>query len=48
LSLLWTDRSDASGTGYFNPRTDAYDYAILGIALNLAKDADAKTESETA
>jgi len=33
LEELTTDRSDASGTGYFNPTTGEYDYQLLGSAL---------------
>jgi xylulokinase len=34
LSDLVTDRSEASGTGYFNPVTNEYDKELLGLALN--------------
>jgi len=30
---LFTDRSDASGTGYFDPTTSQYNYEILKLAL---------------
>jgi xylulokinase len=33
LDTLTTDRSDASGTGYFNPVTNEYDLEILAAAL---------------
>ena len=33
LDTLTTDRSDASGTGYWNPTIGDYDYALLTIAL---------------
>ncbi len=33
LDLLFTDRSDASGTGYFNPVTSTYRHDILSTAL---------------
>lgn len=33
LSQLFTDRSDASGTGYFDPSSSEYREDILGIAL---------------
>jgi len=33
LEELTTDRSDASGTGYFNPSTNEYDRALLALAL---------------
>jgi xylulokinase len=33
LEALATDRSDASGTGYFNPETGRYERAILEAAL---------------
>ena len=33
LSELTTDRSDASGTGYFSPATNEYDRELLGVAL---------------
>lgn len=33
LNDLFTDRSDASGTGYFNPATDKYELDILEAAL---------------
>jgi len=33
LDALTTDRSDASGTGYFNPTTGQYDTELLVIAL---------------
>ena len=33
LSQLVTDRSDASGTGYFNSVTDTYDLEVLGATL---------------
>lgn len=33
LGELVTDRSDASGTGYWNPATDAYDRELLVAAL---------------
>lgn len=34
ISGLFTDRSDASGTGYFNPVTNTYDDEILQFCLN--------------
>jgi len=33
LDSLFTDRSDASGTGYFDPSTSHYRYEILSLAL---------------
>jgi xylulokinase len=33
LGDLFTDRSDASGTGYFNPNEDTYQLEILKLAL---------------
>jgi len=33
LEALTTDRSDASGTGYWNPATGDYDRELFGIAL---------------
>ncbi|UOR03245.1 xylulokinase [Leucobacter allii] len=33
LAALWTDRSDASGTGYWSARTGAYDRGLLEAAL---------------
>ncbi len=33
FDLLFTDRSDASGTGYFNPVTSTYRHDILSTAL---------------
>lgn len=33
FSKLFTDRSDASGTGYFDPTTSHYRYEILNLAL---------------
>lgn len=33
LDELTTDRSDASGTCYFNPATDSYDLGLLALAL---------------
>ena len=33
LTELITDRSDASGTGYFDPRSNEYDRALLSLAL---------------
>jgi xylulokinase len=33
LDALTTDRSDASGTGYFNPATGDYDRELLGVAF---------------
>ncbi|EAR24261.1 xylulose kinase [marine actinobacterium PHSC20C1] len=41
LTELVTDRSDASGTGYFNSVTNAYDLEVLGAALG--RDASALT-----
>ncbi|QAV71459.1 xylulokinase [Salinibacterium sp. UTAS2018] len=41
LSELITDRSDASGTGYFNSVTNKYDLDVLGAALG--RDASAIT-----
>lgn len=32
IGSLWTDRSDASGTGYFDSITNTYDRAILELA----------------
>jgi xylulokinase len=40
LTELTTDRSDASGTSYFNPVTDEYDYDLLDRALRLHTSAD--------
>src|SRR5665213_190934 len=36
LTELTTDRSDASGTCYFDPTTNEYDYDLLGRALRRA------------
>jgi xylulokinase len=36
LDALTTDRSDASGTGYFNPSTNEYDMELLTAALGHA------------
>ena len=36
LEALTTDRSDASGTGYWNPATDDYDRDLLSAALGHA------------
>ncbi len=36
LDALTTDRSDASGTGYFNPSTNEYDLELLTAALGHA------------
>jgi len=36
LTELTTDRSDASGTCYFDPTTNEYDYDLLGPALRRA------------
>jgi xylulokinase len=33
LDELTTDRSDASGTSYFNSATNTYDFELLGLAL---------------
>jgi xylulokinase len=33
LDALWTDRSDASGTGYFNPTSNTYCDEIIRFAL---------------
>ena len=38
LDQLVTDRSDASGTGYFEATTDVYDRDLLNIALRLPAD----------
>lgn len=38
LNLLFTDRSEASGTGYFNPVTSQYDRSILAKALGSERD----------
>jgi xylulokinase len=38
LNLLFTDRSEASGTGYFNPVTSQYDRSILAKALGSDRD----------
>jgi xylulokinase len=35
LTELTTDRSDASGTSYFDPATNEYDYDLLGRGLRL-------------
>ncbi|CAN5266019.1 xylulokinase [soil metagenome] len=37
LSELVTDRSDASGTGYFDARTNLYDRGLLALALRRAE-----------
>lgn len=37
LGALTTDRSDASGTGYFDPVTGAYDHDLLARALRRAE-----------
>jgi xylulokinase len=37
-SDLFTDRSDASGTGYFNPVTNSYDRELLALALRSDRD----------
>jgi xylulokinase len=42
LEELTTDRSDASGTGYWNPTTGEYDRALLAVALG-----DASNTSST-
>ncbi|MBM3721554.1 MAG: xylulokinase [Actinobacteria bacterium] len=34
LDSLFTDRSDASGTGYFNPETNTYDLEIMAKVRN--------------
>lgn len=39
LDELVTDRSDASGTGYFDATTDCYDRDLLGVALRRPTDA---------
>mgnify|MGYP006266470735 CR=1 FL=1 len=39
LESLATDASDASGTGYFNPLTNSYDYDLLNLSVNKIKDA---------
>jgi xylulokinase len=36
LDELTTDRSDASGTSYFNPVTNEYDLDLLNLALHLS------------
>lgn len=36
LSQLATDRSEAAGTGYFNPQTNEYDLELLATALGQA------------
>lgn len=41
LSTLVTDRSDASGTGYFDPSADVYRRDLLGLALR--RDGDSIT-----
>jgi xylulokinase len=33
LDAIWTDRSDASGTGYFNSVTNEYDLDLVKLAL---------------
>lgn len=38
LDSLFTDRSDASGTGYFDPSTSHYRYEILSLALRQERD----------
>ncbi|MEY4280359.1 MAG: hypothetical protein RL313_622, partial [Actinomycetota bacterium] len=38
LDSLFTDRSDASGTGYFDPSTSHYRYEILSLALRHERD----------
>jgi xylulokinase len=38
IEELFTDRSDASGTGYFNPVSNAYDLEILELATRGIKD----------
>ena len=40
LNELTTDRSDASGTCYFNPVTNEYDYDLLARALHLQNSED--------
>jgi xylulokinase len=40
LAHLYTDRSDASGTGYFNPVTNQYDRECLQLALGSTNDAN--------
>lgn len=51
LEELVTDRSDASGTGYWSPATDAYDLALfehaLGRAAREARGADRATPDDT-
>jgi xylulokinase len=37
-SALFTDRSDASGTGYFDPGTNSYDRKLLALALRSDRD----------
>ncbi|MEJ1229679.1 MAG: xylulokinase [Galbitalea sp.] len=41
LTELTTDRSDASGTSYFNPVTNEYDYDLLNLALRRSPGAGA-------
>ncbi len=38
IDELFTDRSDASGTGYFNPVSNVYDFEILELATRGRKD----------
>jgi xylulokinase len=38
INQLFTDRSDASGTGYFNPETDNYDSEIMTIITRSNQD----------
>lgn len=38
LEDLVTDRSDASGTGYFDPSTNTYRYDLLAQALRISED----------
>lgn len=42
LDELITDRSDASGTGYFDPAANDYDWQLLAFALRLPDGAAAK------
>ena len=38
ISTLFTDRSDASGTGYFNPLTSTYDQELLAASILDSRD----------
>lgn len=45
LEELITDRSDASGTGYYDPAANDYDWELLALALRLADGEAAKRVS---